>query len=238
MTDTVLLRTPDVRITAFSSPGVIDRLVGDYGFNPERSSSVHEDSTDILTAITSFWSSTTSRADLVSNRDIEQLKRAELANKISVKDVTGNIAQIQKLTGLSLEAIADLLDTNRRSIFNWVNGKPTRDKNQKKIASTLDVIRYFDRGTAEANNAILYDQRSGETIADLIKRGLYGTAKDEAGIGSGRSADVLAHVHGSAVQAYGPMSIEDELSGLVTHDNPADATRKAPKSRSRKVVRG
>lgn len=66
-----------------------------------------------------------------------------------------NVCELRKLTGFSWERLGQLLNVDRRTIYNWLKSSEIRDANRIHIAQCLSVLRFADRGSASANRAML-----------------------------------------------------------------------------------
>jgi transcriptional regulator with XRE-family HTH domain len=109
-----------------------------------------------------------------------------------------NLYEARRLTGFTWDELAALLEVDRRTLHNWTQGGPVRDANQTRLAELLGVLRYADRGSAEANRlALNKPDASGVTPLGLMTRGRFQEAQIALGRGAGRPA--LPLVSGDAL---------------------------------------
>jgi transcriptional regulator with XRE-family HTH domain len=119
--------------------------------------------------------------------------QAELrADSVNAFEPATNLLELRRLTDLTWERLANLLNVDRRTLNNWVKGADVRPNNREHIAKTLSVLRYADRGTAQGNIAALDDQTFGETPFEAIRAQRYSIARRYMRHGAGRSQSVTS----------------------------------------------
>lgn len=101
-------------------------------------------------------------------------------------DVPGQLAEIRRLTGYSWEQLAGLVGCTRQAAHKWMNGDPIADANRDRLARLHSVLRYFDRGSADENRAVLDMAVDGITVTELLRQQRFEAAKVAAGKGPGR----------------------------------------------------
>lgn len=98
-----------------------------------------------------------------------------------------NLYEVRRLTGLTWDELAGLLEVDRRTLHNWSQGGPVRSANQTRLAELLSVLRYIDRGSAEANRlALNKPDATGTTPLALLIQGRFQEAQIVLGRGDGR----------------------------------------------------
>jgi transcriptional regulator with XRE-family HTH domain len=90
------------------------------------------------------------------------------------KPVGSEIGELRRLSGLTWEQLAGLFRVSRRALHLWASGKPMASGNEEHLRRTLAVLRSIDRGSAEANRALLLSEhRTGGLLLDLLAAGRY-----------------------------------------------------------------
>jgi transcriptional regulator with XRE-family HTH domain len=97
------------------------------------------------------------------------------------------VRELRRLSGLTWEKAAELADVSPRTLHNWVAGQAIAEKNLRRLAEIVAVLRYMDRGYGEANRGILMTTSAGgSTLFALLAAGEYDLVKEKAGPGDGR----------------------------------------------------
>jgi DNA-binding transcriptional regulator YiaG len=84
------------------------------------------------------------------------------------------IAELRRLTGLTWEQLARLLDVSRRSLHFWASGQTLSPANEERLQRLVSYVRKVDRGSAAANRAALLSPADdGQLPFDLLAAGDY-----------------------------------------------------------------
>ena len=93
-----------------------------------------------------------------------------------------SVAELRRLSGLTWEELADLMDVSPRSLHHWVSGKPASAEHQTRLQRLLGTLRRFDRGDSSQNRTLLLTpDHSGRLLLDLLKSEKYEAAVALAG---------------------------------------------------------
>ena len=96
--------------------------------------------------------------------------------------VTGTPAQglvdgIYERTNLTLEEIAALLGTSRRTVHNWRAGEAISGQNERKLTQLSQTLERMDLGSAELTRRRLLDHAEGSIrLFDLLAEGRFEAA--------------------------------------------------------------
>lgn len=97
------------------------------------------------------------------------------------------IHEIRRLSGLTWEQVSGIFGVSRRAAHDWGAGKRLSPNNRQQVAKVLSVLRSIDRGSAEANQALLHSPlKDGRTFLDLLCSGEFEEAIRLARKGPGR----------------------------------------------------
>ena len=83
------------------------------------------------------------------------------------------ILEVRRRSGLTWDQLARLCKVDRRSLHFWASGKPPSPANEEQLRRVLNTIRAIDRGSANANRVILFEEREGRIPFDLLATGSY-----------------------------------------------------------------
>ena len=161
-----------------------------------------------------------------------------LRASVSAADAHGNFYEIRRLTGFNWTRLAEMLNVDRRTIHNWVKGGQIRKANRHRVAETLKVLRFADRGSAELNAAALEKpSMSGLTALDLIKAAQYANAQNVLGEGASRARGVAKRPDtGFSTGTFRPIVTHDGADG--SEFNGPFPEEPMPRSRKRRLDRG
>lgn len=226
-----------------------------FGFSEMRPSSSHQEKVENLPQILlAFSASTTSQTIFAVLVDLFQTKphSALVEGKCPTENVfelrpasveekyaTENVFELRRLTGFTWKRLADLLNVDRRTLHNWVKGSKIRKDNRERIAKTLSVLRFADRGSAEENAAAIAAEYSSAKMTpfEAIKAGLYDNARQCLSHGSSRSQlTMLASDWTSWTGEFQPMAMHEDAYGYETIEALPDEPK--PASRKRCIKRG
>lgn len=206
-------------------PGIViaDEIGG--GFTSKYSSSDHPDSVSRLTAQISDLEKTSSSLSLISSEALEAITehlRADIrSDSVNAEDPIGNIQEVKRLTGFNWAEISKLINVDRRSIYNWLQGGLIRDRNTKRIAMTLSAIRFIDEGSAEDNKKKLLETSDRSySLYELLSNAQFDEVNFIARHGKGRATEGWAPQDKSFVAKYG-LALEPE--GFVVADDSFEA---------------
>lgn len=84
------------------------------------------------------------------------------------------IMELRRLSGLTWDQLACLFRVSPRSLHFWASGKPLTRINEEHLHRLLATIRRLDRGSAQANRALLVSAlEDGSIPLDLLSEGKY-----------------------------------------------------------------
>jgi transcriptional regulator with XRE-family HTH domain len=78
------------------------------------------------------------------------------------------IGELRRLSGLTWEQLARLLDVSRRSLHFWASGHAMNASHEERLARVLAVVRKVDRGSSSANRALLLNAMEDGVIPVLL----------------------------------------------------------------------
>lgn len=88
-----------------------------------------------------------------------------------------SVAEIRRLSGLTWDELAGLMQVSRRSLHHWVSGQPASAEHQTRLQRLLGALRRLDRGDSSRNrNLLLTPDHTGTLLLDLLKAGQYDAA--------------------------------------------------------------
>lgn len=149
------------------------------------------------------------------------------------------VRELRQLSGLTWHHIADMIGVSAKTLHNWAAGKPIDEKNLRRVGEVISVLRFIDRGSAEANRALLLNESvEGQALLDLVKVGEFAGVRQAIGRGQGRAV-AAPPLLPSTVAAWGPEDLGERLSKWqgepVTDFEPsARPTRARPANARRK----
>lgn len=154
---------------------------------------------------------------------LEALKRSLLVDS---SQTTNNLFEIRRLTTLSWERLANLLNVDHETITIWARGHEIADEHVSHIAKTLSILRYSDKGDSILNAKGLDRVRDYVTVFELIKNRQYFEAIRALGPGIGRpqytnsklyrigdSTPIFTHEKADGSEEYIPPLDESEPIG-------------------------
>ncbi|MEM9573061.1 MAG: helix-turn-helix transcriptional regulator [Pseudomonadota bacterium] len=201
-----------------NEPGIviIDHIRG--GFTSEVSSADGEHSLVRLSPHLRALEVTTASQPTLSldvfEEIISQLHAHQRSKSVRVDCPVENVNEIRRLTGLSWNQLAHLLEVDRRSIYNWLQGGIVRDRNADRIAKLLSSIRYIDEGSIEENQEKLFDVYDGDlSIYELLHQARFDDRHMMSQFGKGRKTASWAPQDRSFVRDYG-LSISEGISEI------------------------
>lgn len=152
--------------------------------------------------------------------------------------VPQRIYELRRLTGLSWEQLAEMLDVTRRTIHNWAAGKEIALKNDQRLGRTLAVVREIDRGNAADNRRLLLAPvREGRTLQNLFREENFDLILLEAGKGPGRPEKRVTPVDERTLQLLAPRPFSEVLEAIDEAGEGAEAATPRKSEKKRKPVR-
>ena len=193
--------------------------------------------TGTLENISRIWldasASTSSRMDTVESR-ADLLSAEKRANSVNEASVSENLFELRRLTGFTWERLADLLNVERRTLNNWVEGSEIQGCNHEHIAKTLSVMRFADRGSAEENAAALGKRTMERSPFEAIKARRYLNARLYMGHGIARQG--LSLSESDWIGEYAPLATHEAADGAEASGALPDEAETA--GRDRRIQRG
>lgn len=128
------------------------------------------------------------------------------------------IAELRRRSGLTWEQLARLFGVARRSVHFWASGKALNAANEERLGRMLAVVRYIDRGTAQATRAALMTaQNDGVIPFDLLAKDEFEEVKKRLGAGPHQSMPALVPLSAAARVVRIPPPPEERVGAL--HDS-------------------
>ena len=98
----------------------------------------------------------------------------EMIDQLSSQTTAEAVLEIRRRSGLTWEKMSELFNVSRRSIHNWANGENTSQQHERRIRSTLAVVRHLDQGNQAATRArLLTTDASRRSPIDLLSVGRF-----------------------------------------------------------------
>lgn len=149
------------------------------------------------------------------------------------------VRELRQLSGLTWHHLADMIGVSAKTLHNWAAGKPMDEKNLRRAGEVISVLRYIDRGSAEANRALLLNESvEGQVLLDVIKAGNFAGVRQAIGRGQGRTV-AAPTLPPSTVAAWGQEDFGERLSKwqgepVTEFESSARPTRARPANARRK----
>jgi DNA-binding transcriptional regulator YiaG len=186
-----------------------------------------------------YYSGTTN-AESMFNLNLYTLAK-QTASNIPVVFISSDSAEtsqsavneLRRLSGLTWEQLAKVLNVSRRSLHFWAGGKPLSPFNEDLLRGLLGTIRYINRGSASENRSILlYPIQDALTPLDLLIAGKYEEIKQFLGPGKAPKKPQLKPLSLESIALRTPQRPEDLVDARhepihreVGRSRPAKTTR-------------
>lgn len=133
------------------------------------------------------------------------------------------IAELRRLTGLTWEQLAQLLNVSRRSVHFWASGSRIASENRAHLQRVIETVRFIDRGSAAENRAaLLAPTADGTTLLDELGAANYEAVVAALGRGRQRVASLAPHVSRADRLPRPPEEMVDASHERV-HEEPGPA---------------
>lgn len=119
--------------------------------------------------------------DELYRRSVLQTSAGRPLDAPSNSEAVSAIAELRRLSGLTWEQLAELLQVSRRALHFWASGKPMNAANEARLQGVLAVIREMDRGNARENRSLLLAVKDGQSALSLLASGGYDAARERLG---------------------------------------------------------
>lgn len=97
------------------------------------------------------------------------------------------IAELRRISGLTWEQLAGMLQVSRRALHFWATDKQMHPANEQRLQRVLAVLRRIDRGFPAQNRTLLLAPLEGGVIPyDLLRDARYEEVAER--VGEGRSS--------------------------------------------------
>lgn len=97
------------------------------------------------------------------------------------------VNELRRVSGLTWAQVAEVFGVSKRAPYHWASGETVSAENHERLGQVMAVLRFIDKGSAEANrNLLLGHARLGQTYLDLLRSGEYELVRDLARKGAGR----------------------------------------------------
>jgi len=127
------------------------------------------------------------------------------------------VSELRRLTGLTWDQLAQVLDVSRRSLHFWASGQRLNAANEAHLRRTLSAISSADRGSAHANRDMLMEDHGGAPPLVLLKTQQYDEFLRCVGQGPGRARRNLQPLIQAARDARKPLPPEQLIDA---HQEP------------------
>lgn len=179
----------------------------------------------------------------ISERDLllvsERTKRTNSGLPLSFQSANSTEAnraalnELRKLSGLTWEQLAKLLDVSRRSLHFWATGQPLSRFNEENLNRLLGTIRYINRGSASMNRKLLLSpSQDGRLFLDLLIAGEHEQVKQILGSGNAPTKPQLVPLSEDASISRMPLppeilveALQEPIHREVGRSRPARAAR-------------
>lgn len=144
------------------------------------------------------------------------------------------LAEIRRLSNLTLEEIAPLIGVSRRSLQNWRAHRPTSARKEQRLRGVVDTLRALpnSRGPDETRHLLLSRVEGGVRPYDLLAEARFDAAYSLM-MGSPAPKSLLAQ---SAQEALPPIpSVLARMS--IRDDDPVSPRGRVDLRRSRRLTR-
>jgi DNA-binding transcriptional regulator YiaG len=193
-----------------------------------------------------YYSGTTN-TESVSNLYLYTLAK-QTASDIPVSFISSDLIgtsqdavnEIRKLSGLTWEQLAKILNVSRRSLHFWASGKPLSLFNEELLRRLLGTIQYINRGSMSENRSLLLHPVHDSSIPlDLLIAGKYEEIKQLLGAGRASEKPKLKPLSPESIALRAPQRPEDLVDARhepihyeVGQSRPARTTRSKGRSGS------
>ena len=124
------------------------------------------------------------------------------------------LSELRRLSGLTWEQLARVFDVSRRTLHFWASGKPLNAANEERLRRVFALLRRADRGSAQANRAMLLTDQGGTVPIDLLAAGRYDEFLQLVGAGRGPQTLVRKPLSSEAREARTPLPPEELIDAL------------------------
>lgn len=113
------------------------------------------------------------------NRPLAPLERTDAGSTARIivaaaeKRSSDAIYEIRATSGLTWEELASIFNVSRRSVHHWANGKEVAPDNSQLIRLVLGTMRQVDRGNPSKTRDLLFADRGGLSLMDLLRDGRF-----------------------------------------------------------------
>ena len=144
------------------------------------------------------------------------------------------IMELRRLSGLTWDQLARLLDVTRRTLHFWASGKPLTPAHEERLHRLLATIRQLNRGSSTANRALLLGVHADGSIPfDLLVDEQYERVLSLLGPGGRPVRSHPSELSGGARLARVPLA-PDELVGAIQDRVHKDIG----KARTPRIIKG
>ena len=135
-----------------------------------------------------------------------------------------SVAELRRLSGLTWDQLAGLMDVSRRSLHHWVSGKPASAEHQTRLQRLLGTLRRLDRGDSTQNRTLLLTpDHTGRLLLDLLKSEKYEAAVALAGQQAARHVSASTELSAAARASRTPPAPADLVQ--AKQDRPRSSHR-------------
>jgi transcriptional regulator with XRE-family HTH domain len=150
------------------------------------------------------------------------------------------VNELRRLSGLTWEQLAKILNVSRRSLHFWASGKPLSPFNEELLRRLLGTIQYINRGSVSENRSLLlHPVRDSSIPLDLLIAGKYEEIKQLLGAGKVSEKPKLKSLSSESIALRMPQRPEDLVDARhepihreVGRSRPARTTRSQRRSGS------
>ncbi len=152
------------------------------------------------------------------------------------------ISELRRRSGFTWEQLARLFGVARRSVHFWASGKPMNAANGERLGRLLAVVRFVDRGSAQATrSAFITSLPDGVIPFDLLVNDEFDEVMRRLGPGQQRPMQALAPISRSAWTSRLPSppgalvgALQDNIHRETGRSRSARAARVESRDRERR----
>ncbi|WP_066840017.1 helix-turn-helix domain-containing protein [Corynebacterium stationis] len=96
---------------------------------------------------------------------------ALVSAKPETQSASSQISELRELSGLTINQLGRLFGVSRRSVHNWLNGKPMAARHEERAGDILSQVRALPGQTPSEKRAELLASRDGGSIFHRLRGG-------------------------------------------------------------------
>jgi transcriptional regulator with XRE-family HTH domain len=130
--------------------------------------------------------------------------------------IGATILEVRRLSGLTWEELAQILEVSRRTLHHWANGKPQSAQHEQRLQRLLGVLHHIDRGEAALNRSLLMTAHpAGGLMLDLLRNNQFQEVKSYLGEGQAERRQQRGSLPKEAQELRRPPAVIDLMESLA-----------------------